>query len=278
MSGASQPVQGRFVASGDVRLWTSIHGSGPRVLIVHGGPGLDHNIVAPLGRELSSKFEPWCPDLPGHGRSKREDGKAPGLRQLQDRLTAWIAHLPFRFDAVVGHSLGAWLVREILRHGELDTSAVVLISPPASGQSAQGSSLRRAARVRGLTSSDPDPRHELESHVAAECGGRLPSEARESIDSAILTHVSRYRSLVRNLHRRLTSPPRPFSPPCPVLVVVGDNDRTTPVDQAVATASKIEGARLATLEGLGHYPYFQDAAAVAEVIRTFLEGGTQTLD
>ena len=40
--------EGRFVVSGDIRLWTVVTGSGPRVLLLHGGPGLDHNFVAPL--------------------------------------------------------------------------------------------------------------------------------------------------------------------------------------------------------------------------------------
>jgi pimeloyl-ACP methyl ester carboxylesterase len=265
---------GRPVIAGDVRLWTSVEGSGRRVLVVHGGPGLDHNLVLPLTRRLATSFEVWSPDLPGHGRSARDDGKTPGLRQLQDRLATWIANLPFRFDAVIGHSLGAWLVREILRHGELDTSAVVLVSPPASGQSGHGSSLRRAVRVAGVASSDPDPGREIRRHLEAECGGRLPDGAREILDAARLVHVSRFRGLVRNLHKRLTSPPRPFSPSCPVLVVVGTDDRTTPVEHATAVAAKIEGARLEVLDELGHYPFFQDADRVASVIVDFLAEST----
>lgn len=261
----------RFVLSGDVRLWTKIEGAGPRMLVVHGGPGLDHNLVEPLATRLAEVFEVWSPDLPGHGGSTREDGRTPGLRQLQDRLSSWIAHLPHRFDVVVGHSLGAWIVRELLRHGELATKAVVLISPPASGQTAHGSSLRRAARVSGVTSSETDPWRELRMHLEAECGGTLPGGSREIIEAARLTHISRYRALTRNLHRRLTSPPRPFAPACPVLVIVGEEDRTTPVEHARAVAAKIDGATLEILDGLGHYPFVQDPERVASGIVAFVE-------
>lgn len=266
MRKAAEGGTGRFVDSGDVRLWTAVAGSGRRVLLVHGGPGLDHHLIGPLADSLSRSFETWSPDLPGHGGSARADGKTPGLRQLEDRLTNWISHLPFRFDAVIGHSLGAWLVREMLRRGQLDTAAVALLSPPASGQAGPRSAVRRASHSAPPLGADPDFRREVRLHVEAECGGRLPESARGWIERANLTPLTRYRSLVRNLHKHITSPPRPFTPSCPVLVIVGEEDRTTPVDQARAVAERIEGARLEVLEGLGHYPFFQDSERVAAVI------------
>jgi pimeloyl-ACP methyl ester carboxylesterase len=262
---------GRFVVSGDVRLWTVVAGSGRRVLLVHGGPGLDHHFVAPLASSLSTSFETWAPDLPGHGRSLREDGRTPGLRQLEDRLASWIDHLPFRFDAVIGHSLGAWLVREMLRHQELAAASVILISPPGSGPGARSSAFRRAETVAPTTSGDPDFRREVRRHVEAECGGRLPPRALDLLDRARLTHVARYRALIKNFHKHVAVPPRPFTPPCPVLVIAGEEDRTTPVGQACVVADAIAGARLETLEGLGHYPFFQDPERVADTIRAFLD-------
>lgn len=270
MKPGGEAANGRFVVSGDIRLWTVIGGSGRRLLIVHGGPGLDHTFVSPLANELSSTFEVWTPDLPGHGRSLREDGKTPGLRQLEDKLVNWIDHLPFRFDAIIGHSLGAWLVRESLRHGHLDTGAAILVSPPGSGQVSSRSSLRRVRRVTPAVSGDPDFRKEIRLHVEAECGGQLPPEAREIIERSNLTHISRYRSLLVNLHKHITSAPRPFEPSCPVLVVVGSEDRTTPVEQAGIVANAVAGSRLEVLEELGHYPFFQDPGAVATVIREFI--------
>ncbi len=270
ISECADATDGRFLESGEIRLWTVVRGTGRRLLIVHGGPGLDHHLVSPLAAELASSFEVWTPDLPGHGRSKRSDGRTPGVRQLQDKLANWIGHLPFHFDAVIGHSLGAWLVRELLRHKRLATSATILVSPPASGQAGAKSALRRAERVTAPTG-DPDSRNEIRQHVEAECGGTLPEGAAELIARAELTHISRYRALVKNLHKSITSPPRTFVPSCPVLVIAGEDDRTTPVEQAHVVAMAIEGARLEVLEGLGHYPFMQDPARVAEVVRGFVK-------
>jgi pimeloyl-ACP methyl ester carboxylesterase/DNA-binding CsgD family transcriptional regulator len=56
----------------------------------------------------------------------------------------------------------------------------------------------------------------------------------------------------------------------PTLVVHRENDRAAPLDQARLIADGIAGARLEVLSGRSHLPYAGDAAALVDVVRSFL--------
>jgi 3-oxoadipate enol-lactonase len=57
----------------------------------------------------------------------------------------------------------------------------------------------------------------------------------------------------------------------PTLVVVGEEDRSTPVDLVRACADAIPGARFEVLTGAGHIPSIEQPAALARLIENFLE-------
>lgn len=249
----------------------------PVVVALHGGPGLDHHCLLPLARRLASRFEVWLPDLPGHGASLPPSGRVPGLQQLTDHTAAWIRGLPVRVDALVGHSLGAWLARELLRRRRLEVRAAVLLAPPASGRRGGVTAWRRAAHLVSPAPRDAarpeQARRELLAHLQAECpgwpGGAL-GEMTADVARARLRPASAYPALLRNLHRTLTGPLRPFAPGCPVLVVCGAEDRTTPALEASKVAAATAGARLEILEGLGHYPFAEQPEETALCVAAFL--------
>ena len=57
----------------------------------------------------------------------------------------------------------------------------------------------------------------------------------------------------------------------PTLVVVGDQDGSTPPDLVRATAGLIPGARFEIIAGAGHIPCVEQPAALAALIRDFFE-------
>jgi DNA-binding CsgD family transcriptional regulator len=56
----------------------------------------------------------------------------------------------------------------------------------------------------------------------------------------------------------------------PTLVLHRDRDRAAPLEQGLAMAEGIAGARMQVLPGRSHLPYIGDAGAVARAIRQFL--------
>jgi pimeloyl-ACP methyl ester carboxylesterase len=268
---------------------------GCRLILLHGGPGLDHHLLLPLGRLLAERtsdraggWEVLLPDLPGHGGSIPPSGRLPGLAALEDRLASWLAGLPGGYDALIGHSMGAWLVTRLLRQGRVAPRAVVLLSPPAAGQARGATALRRAVAAmatggrsgrtgrstrsgKGRARELERARRELRAHVAAETGGAARADFLAAVERVAVRDPRGYGALLRDFHRALTGPVRPFDPGCPVLVLCGERDLTTPPDQARRVADSLAGARLELIEDAGHYPFAERPEAVTERLRAFLE-------
>ena len=272
------------VRSGGVSLAVRRLGEGaeeaPGLVALHGGPGLDHHTLLTLGLALAANRPVWLPDLPGHGASTAPGAKLPGLRALEDRLERWLAALPGGGAPVLlGHSLGAWLVRELLRRRRIEIRAAILLAPPAAGQRRAETSLRRAVGVMARASApgaagsgggEHRARRELRAHVEVETRDRASEPFLESIHRARLRDPRLYGSLLRSLHRGLTGPVRPFDPGCPILVLCGEEDRTTPPEQAARVAASLTGARLVHLPGAGHYPFAEALEATVQRIEEFL--------
>jgi magnesium chelatase accessory protein len=254
-------------------------GPGPRLILLHGGPGLDHHVLLPLGLALTEHGEVWLPDLPGHGDSTSPGAAAPpGLGALESRLGRWLRELPAPpgggGTVAVGHSLGAWLVRELIRSGPSPPPlrAAVLVSPPAAGQRERGTAWRRAGRLARRSGSRLEQRahREVLAHVEAETSGRIDPLFLAGLARARLRDARLYDALTGELHRRLVAKPAPCDPGLPVLVLCGEEDRTTPPEQAIRVADGLRGARLELLPGAGHYPFADAPEATAGAIGRFL--------
>jgi pimeloyl-ACP methyl ester carboxylesterase len=255
----------------------------PRIVALHGGPGLDHHLLLPLGLALAQDFEVWLPDLPGHGGSAPAHSAPPGLRTVEERLGRWLHGLEGGADVLLGHSLGAWLVRELLRPDgaaarvgrPAGVRAAVLLSPPAAGQRRAATALRRAGALVGRPKREPRlrearARREVRAHVEAETAGRVSPLFLEALAQARLRDPRLFGALAGELHRRLVAPPRPFDPGCPVLVLCGEEDRTTPAGQAAQVARDLEGAHLELLAETGHYPQADALDLTVRAVRAFL--------
>ncbi len=275
------------VCAGGVELAVRRLGTGrraPRLIALHGGPGLDHHPLLPLALLLAEPYEVWLPDLPGHGRSIAPSGRPPGATATERALGAWFRGLrqvrgePGRGDAppddlLLGHSLGAWFLERLLRRRRVRPAAAVLLAPPAAGRGRDETALRRALSAMGDV--EPGKRseragRELRAHVAAETRGAARPAFLEAVERTRVRDPRLYRALLRNFHRAVTGPVRPFDPGVPVLVLCGEEDRTTPPAQARRVAESLAGARLELLPDAGHYPFGERPEETARRILAFL--------
>ena len=258
------------LSAGGSRLATRCLGSGPRAVILHGGPGLDHHTVLPLGLSLAERFEVLLPDLPGHGRSHQRGAGLPDLRGVYDRTAPWLHGL--EADLLIGHSLGAWLLCQALALGGVrPPRAVVLIAPPTAQPRRPPSRVERSwigrrAAIRGRQA--PLVRELLEL-CEEEAGQALDPLFVESIHRAKLVHARNYHALLAQMRRLLGEPLRRFDPGCPLLVLSGDRDDVCPPNQAEAMTARIEGARYLRLDDTGHFPFSTDPQRVANRIGAF---------
>lgn len=252
------------IRSGGISLQVRRLGRGPLLILVHGGPGLDHHLLLPLALRLASHHEVWLPDLPGHGEAT---SPPPGLRQMITKVGRFLAGLDA--PVVCGHSLGAYFLREGLRHRLFEPQAAIFLCPP-------GPIRGREARTPASPFED---REALESLLQAElAAGRngarrstsLPPEVQQALVATALQPTDRWTRLLAEVVPVLRAAVPAFDPRCPVLVLGGAADPIVPPAAVAAVAAATRGAVHETLAGAGHFPWVADPARVASRIEAFL--------
>ena len=237
------------------------------MMMLHGGPGLDHHILLPLADRLAEKYQVWLPDLPGHGESLKMGEPLPGADSLRRRMSAWLAGLQQAGSGpniLCGHSLGAWLARDLVRLGAASPETMILLSPPSRPTKAEPAGpnleIRRA-------------REEWLRYLQIEVPGPMSDRFRQAALDTMVVPPSRYVRLLRTLHRVFMNRPTPFDPGCPVLVLAGEMDRTTTPEQAEEIVRATGGATLQLLPNCGHFSWAEKTGPTAEAIIDFLNRG-----
>src|SRR5690606_5912819 len=139
--------------------------------------------------------------------------------------------------AAGGHSLGAWLLRELMRQRAICPAAAVLVSPPGP---LRGRDARRTVAAAG-GGDETSLRAALREEAAA--GRPLPPLVEAAIEASCVQDPARWRRLVEELLPLLRSGVPAFDPRCPTLVLGGAADPIAPAGAMQAVAAATRGAR-----------------------------------
>lgn len=285
--GAAQARQGLLsLASG--RLFYEVVGEGDPIVVVHGGPGLDHNYLRPGLDVLASSRALVYYDQRGTGRSGATlDSASIHLDAFVSDIDALRVALGYPRITVLGHSFGALIaLAYALRHPD-ETRALVLLDPVEPGSRWATETARRAAAAR--TPAD-----------SAELAALVASPGYQNRDPATMSQIYRvaFRGTMRDparveeINLKLSRSTAQNGPEVarllgtslgkldwwdrlgelrvPTLVVAG---RHEPLPRAMVAAlvDSIPNARLAELDA-GHFPFVEDPAGLASAVAGFLAG------
>src|SRR2546423_12267055 len=101
-------------------------GAGLPVVVLHGGPGMDHSMFRPWLDPLADEFRLIYVDERGQGRSERVDPEALSLEVFARDVDLLAEALELERFALLGHSFGAIITTW---HAiELGTAAAYVIS------------------------------------------------------------------------------------------------------------------------------------------------------
>lgn len=218
-------------------------------------------MLLPLAVQLASGFDVWLPDLAGHGS---EPGDEPTLNQVLKRLALQLSSVG-PLELLVGHSMGAWLVRELLRRDAIRAPRGVVWISPAVVESA----VRRPKPRKRPERRKTDPVAEILRQIELETGRPASPGFAEHLAAGALWPPSRFPTLLAKLSHELSKPVPRLRPGVPVLVLCGEDDSVVPPQQAMRVAEATAGAELIRLPGLGHYPAATGDDGVARAIREF---------
>ncbi len=239
---------------------------GPALLLVHGYT--DSSRSWSLIEPFLTGMRLVMPDLPGHGLST--PAPVPTLDGLADDLAALMAALGIGRYAVAGHSMGAMTALALAGRHAGAVEEVASISGSLRPDLAAHAELGRAI----LSLRDPiDPEaglprdwHHCSKPVEAEFLRHIALEA-----AAIPAKV--WRSLFEMLEiTDLSAASRAVQ--APVLLLGGADDALFDIRHRNALAAAFPAAHAHVLEGHGHNPHWESPAAVAVLMRRFLENAS----
>ncbi len=273
----------KLVPIRDVSLFVKVMGQGPPLLLMHGGPGLDHTTLASL-EPLADRFTLVFYDHRCNGRSTGEV-ETMTWENLTADADALRQHLGFETWAVLGHSFGGMVALEYALRYPGRLTHLLLLDTCGDARWAQHNAPEVLAR-RGYGDATVRAARRFYS-------GRLtPEEVRPTVLRFFRAYF--YRFNLRSLPGALLSGFRLRMRPetyvfgsrvlqtgwtvmdrlheigAPTLVLAGRHDFLFPPEHQAILADRLRDARLEIVERAGHSPHVERPAVVMEIIGRFL--------
>lgn len=245
-------------------------GRGPALLFGH-SLLFDRRMWAPQVAELSREFRCVAIDFPGHGESD-EPARGHSMLDNTEAYRKVMDHLGIESAFVVGLSMGGMAAMPLaLGHPGrvrglvlMDTSA----DPEPGPARARNQAMAVTARLFGVSDFIMKRVNDLmwsrrfqqeRPELVAEWAVRVKALPRRSIYRAVGAVMGR-----KGLGARVGEIR------CPTLVIVGDEDKATPVAVNERIAASIAGAELKVLPRTGHIANLEESEVVTKLIRAFV--------
>jgi magnesium chelatase accessory protein len=263
----------RFVEAAGLRWHVQQSGKGPSALLIHGTGASTHSWHW-LAPHLSPRFSLTMIDLPGHAFTTSPPSSRMTLPAFSSAIGELLRALNLSPRLVIGHSAGAAILIRMTLDRLIRPDHIVSINgalKPFPGMA--GHIFPAMAKMLFLNPLTPRffawraTRAGVVEKLIEGTGSRVPAMSLELYKRlfASADHVNGALSMMANwdlarLHRELPTLA------CPLIQLVGSNDRAVPPDQAFQIAKRIPGAQSVLLRGLGHLAHEEDGERAAAAI------------
>jgi len=243
-----------------INVYYEVEGIGPALVFIHGAMGTNSHWKYQM-RVFSENYRVYALDLPGHGRSDAIS-KEISIVSFAELVSEVIAQLGMETPVVCGHSMGGAIGLQIALDGPSSLGALVLVG--------SGAKLR----------------------VHPEILINMRTNFRETIDQVYNQWVfaqNSDRSLIETLKQQVLEIKAPIAvadwEACdifdcrsrleelqlPTLMIVGAEDKLTPVWYSEYLLDRITGSTLEKVTNAGHYAMIEQPVQFNKVLSSFLE-------
>lgn len=269
------------------QLFVKSTGKGEPVIIIHGGPLLDHSYLFPYLEPLSENYRLFFYDQRLSGRSSADvDSSEVSLANFIEDIDGIRNRFGLDKVHIIAHSWGGLLgMKYAIRYPERLHSLVLLNSMPPSWELWQQENNRLAGRVSRQDSLDRQA--VMQSGLLAEkypeavekllkISFRSQFHNRQMADSLSFYIPEDYRkrsSLFANLMPELSSyslVDELKNISAPTFIIYGDGEPASKLSAPVLQ-DEIPNARMAIIKESGHFPFIEHKDEVLNLIRDFLD-------
>lgn len=283
---AAQRARQGLLSLEDARLFYEVVGSGDPIIVIHGGPGLDHAYLRPGLDALATRHTLVYYDQRGVGRSVAAlDSTGIRFDAFVDDIEALRQALGFERVTLLAHSFGALLGLEYASRYPQNLRALILMNPiePGSRYAAERAAREEAART-------PEDSTELAQLTSGEGYAARDPATVSQVFRVLFRQAIRDRERVAELDLDLAESTAENGAEVgrllgtsmgevewwerlpeigvPTLVLHGRYD-LLPLTMSQDLARTLAVGRLVVLDS-GHFPYVEDPNGLVSAISSFL--------
>jgi len=269
----------------DARIFYEVVGSGDPIIVVHGGPGLDHSYLRPGLDALASRNTLIYYDQRGTGRSTATlDSASINLDAFVEDIDALRQALGYEKVTVLAHSWGALIGLEYAaRHPEF-LRALILMNPVE-----PGTRFRKQQQARQAAARTPEDSTDLATLTSSEGFAAHDPATVSEVYRVMFRQTLKDRARISELDLDLAESTakngsevarllvgsmgeidwwdRLSGILVPTLVLHGRYD-LIPVEMSRALAQALPFGRIAVLDS-GHFPFLEDRDGMLSAISSF---------
>jgi 3-oxoadipate enol-lactonase len=246
-------------------------GDGSPVLLLHPFP-VNHEFWLPVAEALATRYRVVLPDLRGHGDSGVGEGPATMEKHAAD-LARVMDDAEVGRAPLVGVSIGGYALFEFWRRHRGRVAALGLCNTkaPADGPEARAGRLQAANDVleRGT---EPFFESMIQRVMAKNTREMRP----DLVDGALRMMRKMSPEDVAQVQRGMAARPDSVETlktiNVPTLLVTGDEDGMTGVNEAELMRRHISGSQLRVIPKAAHYSPGEQPEAATKLLRQFLDG------
>ena len=237
----------------------SDQGDGPIILFLHGW------------KDNSRTFDPLIPflpnfrivrmDLPGFGNSETPDASW-NLNDYIDLVKNFIKKLNLNIDALVGHSFGGRIIIKGLAGKNIEAEKAVLIGSAGISKTntAKNFLFRLTAKIGKILTLIP-PLIFWKRQIRQKFYNKIGSDY---LNAGALRNT-----FLNIIGEDLSAAAKKIT--IPTLLIWGDCDTQTPVNDGKKLNTLINGSRLEIIIGAGHFPHQENPEKVSNLIKNFIQ-------
>ena len=249
---------------------------GPEILLIHGYAQSHMSWMRQVDSDLAKEFRIITYDLRGHGNSDKPLDKAPyhDNKAWGDEVKAVMDAAGLKRPVLVGWSYAGRVISDyVTTHGPDKLAGINFVDasikffPEFVGENLK--------TMPGMASED------LATNIAATrqfvrgCFEKPPTG--DDFELMLSFNMMVPPKVRANLGGRSLDATEVMSKlKIPVLVTHGDKDRNSKLGTAEYTAKTIPGAKLSVYPGIGHAPFYEDAARFNTELTAFVRGANKT--
>jgi proline iminopeptidase len=266
----------------DLQIFFERLGQGQPLLMMHGGPGLDHTIFRPWLDQLAEQVDLIYYDHRGNGRSTRPASMERVTHETwavdADMLRSYLG---FEKIILFDHSYGGFLAQEYaLRFGHRLVGLILCSTAPVfdympivqANAAARGTpdALVALSEVFGRAMNDDSDLRSIWMRLLPLYFVRYDPVIGSAMDEKTWYSAAAWNQASANGLPKFNTLPRLKEIKAPTLILGGSDDWLTPAEQSRRLYDELPNAELVLFENSGHFPYIEETDKFVATVRRWL--------